>query len=117
MIKELTLNEFIQEFKDYNRDNFSYDGYEGLFNYYNEFENFKLDVIAICCDVSEYERDEFINDYGSEEEFKEFKNDNKDIYDDEEEFKEEYAKELFKELEKKTTIIKLNNGNFLIWNY
>ena len=110
MIKELSLNDFVREFKDYNReDNFSYEGLEQLYNYYSEFENFKIDVIAICCDWCEYDDDELLNQYGDELEFKEFKEDNKDCYEDDE-YLEEYIKEVVQELERQAQIIKLSEG-------
>ncbi len=90
-------------------------GYQALYDYYDDFD---LDVIAICCDVTEYEEDEIITDFaylvGTLEEFKE---DYKDIYDNEEEFKEEFLNEIVKELENKSHIIKLDNGSYLVWEF
>jgi len=117
MKKEISLNDFIREFEDCNRDYFSYEGYQALYDYYDEFEDFNLDVIAICSEVTEYDEDELFNDYGKEEDFKEFKEENKDIYDDEEEFKEEYIKELVEEMQNNTTVIKLDNGSYLVWEF
>ena len=47
---------FVREFEAYGRaDQFSYEALEALFEYYDELEDFELDVIAICCDWTEYE--------------------------------------------------------------
>ena len=67
-----TLNEyqFTQEFKRIRPDQFSYEGLQALFNWFEEYEDetgeeIEFDVIAICCEWSEYENlKEFQNDYG-----------------------------------------------------
>jgi hypothetical protein len=47
-------SEFRNQFIAYNRDNFSCQGYEVLFDYFEEIDSdMVLDVIAICCDYSE----------------------------------------------------------------
>ena len=47
---------FVRQFEAYGRaDQFSYEALEALFEYYDELEDFELDVIAICCDWIEYE--------------------------------------------------------------
>ena len=104
MKKEISQNQFMDEFKSMNRDNYSYEGYQALYDYYDEFEDFDLDVIAICCDVTEYDEDEVISSYDY-------------LVDKEEEFKEEFLNEIVKELENKTHIIKLNNSSFLVWSF
>lgn len=54
------FDSFVQAFKDSNReDNFSIDGLRYLFDYLEELEQdigeeIELDVIALCCDYSEY---------------------------------------------------------------
>lgn len=61
---------FRQAFTDMNRkENFSYPALDALFDYYEEMEDadgteMELDVIAICCDWSEMEREEIIEEYG-----------------------------------------------------
>lgn len=41
-------------FKKFDRDNYSWETYKGLFDYFEEIpENFKLDVIGLCCDLCE----------------------------------------------------------------
>lgn len=102
MKKEISLNEFIEEFKEMGRDYYSHNGYEELFNYYDEFEDFDLDVIAICCDVNEYDMDELIENYGYLLE--------QDELDD-----EDYLNELVKYVERRTSLRRLNNGSYLVW--
>ncbi len=72
MVKTITQWEFVEEFKSRRPDNFSRLGLLELFDYFEEIEShqmqpMELDVIAICCEYSEYESlEEFQNDYGSE---------------------------------------------------
>ena len=71
MITHITQSEFIDTFKqsELRKNNFSYDGLIALFEYLEELEdstgeNIELDMIAICCDYSEYKNlEEFIIDY------------------------------------------------------
>ena len=54
------------------KDQFSYEGLEALFNWLEQYEEdigeeMELDVIAICCDFSEYESlEEFHKDYDAD---------------------------------------------------
>ena len=41
-----------KEFQEYDRDQFSIEGYQALIDYF-EFGDIELDVIAICCEFSE----------------------------------------------------------------
>ena len=72
MIKTINQWEFVDEFKRIRPDNFSRLGLLELFDYLEEIESHQmqpteLDIIAICCEYSEYESlEEFQNDYGSE---------------------------------------------------
>lgn len=59
-----------QLFKECGRENhFSYEGFNALYDYLDEYseevgEDFKVDVIAICCDFTEYESwEELYNNY------------------------------------------------------
>ena len=59
-IKIDTASELREQFRAYNRDNYSYESYECLVDYFEEFdEPEELDVIAICCDFSEESEEEF----------------------------------------------------------
>jgi len=73
MKKTISKYEFIEEFKEMNRENnFSYEGRIALFDYLERLEEdtgeeMELDVIAICCDFTEYESlEEFNNTYGKD---------------------------------------------------
>lgn len=60
----LDKHAFVEMFSDYGRgDNFSREAREVLFDYYDEFDNFEMDVIAICCEWSESSWQEIANDY------------------------------------------------------
>ena len=49
-----TASQLRDEFRAFGRyDNFSYEAYQWLFDYFEEFDSTELDVIAICCDFSE----------------------------------------------------------------
>lgn len=70
--------DFKNEFQSIRPDNFSYDGLFALFEYLEDIEAqtgepIELDVIAICCDFSEYESLEDMQrsypDYKTEEAF------------------------------------------------
>jgi hypothetical protein len=60
LYQEINQADFISAFKSIRPENFSYEGLKALFNYLEgESEdcdsNIELDVIAICCEYSEYE--------------------------------------------------------------
>ena len=71
----ITINsasQFMDEFTRMGRDDqFSYEALEALFEYYNEFEDYELDVIAICCDRAEYESEEEVLRYYDAEDIEE----------------------------------------------
>jgi len=99
-------------FRKMDRDYYSYEGYQALFDWYEELDpDYELDVIAICCDWTEYTPEELENDYNNILNFDEWKKENIDPDDlcAEEEIKEEYIKELVSELEQHTTVIELSN--------
>ncbi len=57
-------SEFRNQFVAYNRDNFSCQGYELLFDHFEEIDpDMVLDVIAICCDYNEDNPDDIIANY------------------------------------------------------
>lgn len=62
-----TVNEytFINEFKSYGREDFTHDALVALYEYLEDYssdtcEPIELDVIALCCDFTEYENFEEI---------------------------------------------------------
>ena len=73
MIETVTLNDFIDRFRAFDRyDNFGYEGLKALFEYLEEYEDstgeqIELDVIALCCDYTFYESlEEFQSEYGDD---------------------------------------------------
>lgn len=73
MIKTISKNEFCQAFKDMNREsNFSWDAREAIFDHLESLENdmdkqTEMDVIAVCCEWSEYASlEEFQADYSTD---------------------------------------------------
>ena len=60
MKQTINFSQFTDAFRDHNRlDNFTYDGLEALFDYLEDLADdcgtdFELDVIALCCEFSEY---------------------------------------------------------------
>ena len=78
-----TAQELQEEFKLYDRDYYSYEGYEAILNFYEDLgSNTELDVIAICCDFNEATKEEILSDYCIEDsEFDRYMNDNTWIQD------------------------------------
>ncbi len=72
MYVDINGSEFVSYFNAIRPDQFSYDALRALFDYYEELEEstgeqIKLDVIAICCDWTEYENiEKFRKDFGEE---------------------------------------------------
>ena len=62
IIKELTFYDFVQAFENHNRQNqFTRAGLSALYDFLEEYseelgENLELDVIALCCDFTEFPR-------------------------------------------------------------
>ena len=65
MKQTINLSDFRDAFQRMDRkENFSYEGLELLFNYFEEVdENMELDVIAICCDFNEDTWQDIANNY------------------------------------------------------
>jgi len=68
-----TLHEaqFVDEFQKIRKDNFSYDGLKTLFQYLDNLsedcgENIEFDPVSLCCEFSEYNLQEFNEDYDCE---------------------------------------------------
>lgn len=70
MKKTISVHDFIDAFSKIRPDSFSYYGQKALFEYLEELETetgqeIELDVIALCCDYTEYEDlEEFKCNYG-----------------------------------------------------
>ena len=71
MKQSVNMYDFERAFKNFERDNFSYDGLKALFEYLEEYEDstgeeVELDVIALCCEYAEYDSlSEYNDDYGT----------------------------------------------------
>ncbi len=81
------------------KDNFSYEGLKTLYDYLEDFEEstgekIELDVIAICCDYSEYEN---LEDFQSQHNVEDY--------------------ETIEDIEKETTVIKVDNEKFIVQNF
>ena len=78
IIEEIDESLFISRFEDYKRvkkdnqnGNFSYKGLRALFEYLDEANEdpYKLDVLSLCCEFSEYEDlNEYLRDYSNQHE-------------------------------------------------
>ena len=84
-------------------------------------EDMEVDVIAICCECTEYsdyatcDIDDMIGDYGYIYTKEEYLSDN-DITS--EEFnQEDYIIELITRIEHRTTVLKLKNGGYIIFSF
>ena len=73
MYKNINKYDFIKAFHDMGRkDQFSYDALTALYEYYDSMENVELDVIAICCDWTEYPTaKEAVTDYCNDTDYSE----------------------------------------------
>lgn len=69
MKQTIGLSQFTDEFNAIRPNNFSYEGLEQLFNYFESYEadtgeEIELDVIAICCEYQENTIEEIETAYG-----------------------------------------------------
>jgi len=126
IIETLDLGDFMCRFEQMERDYFSREGYEFLYDYYDQLsedtgEPFEMDVIAICGEWSEFDDlDALLSDYPNyepdEDEDDEGEADEETADEDEREaLREERREELaLKALEQATQVVKLKNGHFLV---
>ena len=102
MKQTVNEHEFCEAFRRIRPENFSYDGLKALYESLEEFEEgtgeeVELDVIAICCEFSEYESLKACADeYGI-------------AYEDEDEIREQ--------LENNTMVIDVPGGGVIIQAY
>ena len=116
MIQQINFNEFCNRFIQMDKnDNFTYKGKEVLFNYLENLEeetgqNIELDIIALCCEYTEYANiEEYLKDYNNQHDKKA-----------EKETEEEFNKRIEEEINDKTTLIKFGedlNKGFIIAQY
>jgi len=61
----INFDQFVDAFKRMGReDQFSRTALDLIYDYLNEYEDIELDIIAICCEFSEYTEEELIEEYG-----------------------------------------------------
>jgi len=98
MKQSVNMYDFERAFKNFERDNFSYDGLKALFEYLEEYEDstgeeVELDVIALCCEYAEYDSlSEYNDDYGTK-----------------------YSE--IDAIQNDTTLIKIDDNSFIIQQY
>jgi hypothetical protein len=69
IIETLNQDQFVNKFLSIRPDNFSYEGLQSLFTYFEDFscdtnEHIEFDPIAICCEYTEYKNlQEIIDTY------------------------------------------------------
>jgi hypothetical protein len=105
MIQQVTWFDFVDAFKksDTYKDNFSYDGLKALYDYLEQLEEdtgkpIEFDMVALCCDYTEYENIEAISlQYDAMADMDE--------------------KEARRYLEDRTTVIDCDNGHIIIQNF
>ncbi len=72
IVNYVSKSEFRDEFNSIRKDNFSYEGLNALYDWLDEYyeeadKDYKLDVIAICCEFTEYDSlKEFNENYNRE---------------------------------------------------
>ena len=117
MKEEISFNVFRDRFRSVRPLNFTYDGLRALFDYLEQYEeetgqDLELDVIALCCEYSEYESlNEYLKDYNTDIE-------KTDYTEEDGTFNEEKFKEaVLNEIMDKTTFIKINDDSFIIGCY
>ena len=74
MKQTISFTQFTDAFRDYNRqEQFTYNGKKALFVFLEEYEDstdeeIELDIIALCCDYTEYDSlEDFWLDYDEED--------------------------------------------------
>jgi len=76
IIQKLDKWDLQREFKAYDRDYYSLDGYQAMIDIFEDLgEDWELDVIALCCDFNEATPEEIANDYGLNTNYNNWEND------------------------------------------
>jgi len=106
---------------------FSWDGMEMLLDWYDENdENTDFDIVGICCEWTEYGNgvtlgfDSLISDYEyclPLQDWLDEKDYTSDEYENDEDLQDEYLHDLVDELEKFTTVLRIQNGNFILGEF
>ena len=113
MKQSVNLYKFARAFVNANRaEQFSYEGKKALFGYLEDIEigaaeEFELDVIALCCEYTEYENiAEYVRDYTPDVEKADFDNN------------EDYAEAVKDYIRDNTTLIEIEDEEgFIIQQY
>jgi hypothetical protein len=112
IIKEVSENEFISEFKGSQyKNNYTTKGLRALYSHLYDLSDdlvgdFHFDLVAIACDYDEYENiEEYLRNYNSNIERKDYEN-----YLD-------YKHEVLEEIEANTTLIKIDDNSFIVQLY
>lgn len=106
-------------FVEIDRDYYSVNGIDALLEYYDEIdENMEFDPIAICCDCTEY------GNHGAACDFADLINNYGYIYPRSrldagvDEYSEsDYVATLVEVLERKTTVLHVCNGNYIVFEF
>lgn len=113
--------QFHHAFETTRPDNFTYNGLKALFNYLEDLEadtgeEIELDVIALCCDYTEYENvDDYVNAYNTKYD-KPIVTDYEDFTEYESEL-EQWQNDVKEEIAENTTFIDVDGESFIIQNY
>ena len=104
-------------FKRYDRDYYSLEGLETIIGLYDEIdEGVEFDAIAICCDCSEYGKgctlsfSDLISDY-EHMVIEEYDVDWHEMEEDEK------VRAIVDELERRTTVLHVSNGNYIVFGF
>ena len=118
VVIKLDAASFRREFKAYGREeNFTFCGQDALFAELEEYsdstgEPYELDVIALCCEFSEYTVQELIKEYGMVPNdlcaFSDHDGDWKDLDDG------EIRQALVDHFQGETTVIEVDNGKIIL---
>lgn len=100
--KTVNFSEFCDSFSEERKDTFTYEGKRALFDYLEQYsedseEDVELDIIALCCEYTEYE--------------------NLEEYNGQYNYNGQHA-ESIEDIEEKTTVIRIKDSEaFIIANY
>lgn len=152
MKTNVNFNAFCDAFGESYKNNFSYKGQRALFDYLEQYEEdvgeeIELDIVALCCEYTEYEDvEEYLENYNGttlsefveeqdEELLKEYKKYEKDsisdglnlaedlktwlcVIKDEKALYETYEESIIEEIQNHTTLINIEgNYGFIIISY
>jgi hypothetical protein len=117
--KTLTQSDFIDSFISLRPDNFSYEGLDALYNYFMSIsegmgdEDYKLDVIAVCCDFTEYESVQEASERLGVEEIASLPDESLDLL----EVQAIQNTMLLEYFQDRTQVIELSNGGVILQRY